>query len=57
LTYKTEILIDQAYRKRTHPDLVPYADLLEPEKEYDRKTSMEALKAIVCMGYGIENKG
>ncbi|MGO9531444.1 MAG: RyR domain-containing protein [Syntrophobacteraceae bacterium] len=40
-----------------HQDLVPYANLPEPEKEYDRKTAMEALKAIVSMGYGIENKG
>lgn len=38
---------------KEHPDLVPYRDLPEPEKEYDRKTSMETLKAIVALGYQI----
>jgi hypothetical protein len=42
---------DQA---KTHPDLVPYAELPESEKEYDRRTAMEALKAIVTLGYRIE---
>ena len=32
---------------KQHPDLVPYGDLPESEKEYDRKTAMETLKAIV----------
>ena len=36
-----------------HPDLVPYADLTDGEKEYDRKTAMETLKAIVALGYTI----
>ena len=36
---------------RKHPDLVPYGDLPESEKEYDRSTAMETLKAIVAMGY------
>ena len=39
---------------KTHPDLVPYQDLPEPEKEYDRKTAMETLKAIVALGFRIE---
>ncbi len=43
---------DDATKK--HPDLVPYSELPEGEKEYDRKTAMETLKAIVAMGYGIE---
>ena len=38
---------DQA---KHHPDLVPYADLPDSEKEYDRKTAMETLKAIVRFG-------
>jgi hypothetical protein len=41
---------------KKHPDLIPYADLPESEKEYDRKTAMETLKAIVAMGYRIERE-
>lgn len=39
---------------KTHPCLVPYSELPESEKEYDRKTAMETLKAIVAMGYLIK---
>jgi RyR domain-containing protein len=39
---------------RKHPDLVPYGDLPEPEKEYDREAAMETLKAMVALGYRIE---
>ncbi len=38
---------------KTTPCLVPYSDLPESEKEYDRKTAMEAIKVIVKMGYKI----
>jgi hypothetical protein len=41
---------------KEHPDLVPYQDLPEPEKEYDRKTSMETLKAIIALGYEIGHR-
>lgn len=41
---------------KKHPDLVPYSDLPESEKEYDRRTAMETLKAIVAMGYRIEKQ-
>jgi ryanodine receptor 2 len=37
-----------------HPDLIPYAELSEEKKEYDRRTAMETLKAIVALGYRIE---
>src|SRR5438067_4342812 len=30
---------------KEHPDLLPYRDLPESEKEYDRKTVVEAIKA------------
>ena len=40
--------------RKEHPDLVPYEDLPESEKEYDRKTAVEALKVILAMGYRIE---
>lgn len=42
---------------RRHPDLLPYADLPESEKEYDRRAAMETLKAIIALGYRIEPPG
>ncbi|OWK43755.1 putative ryanodine receptor [Fimbriiglobus ruber] len=42
---------DDAAKK--HPCLVPYADLPEGEKEYDRNTAAETLKAILKLGYTI----
>jgi hypothetical protein len=38
---------------KEHPCLVPYEDLPESEKEFDRNTAMETLKAISAMGYRI----
>ncbi len=38
---------------KRHPDLVPYADLSDSEKQYDRDTAMETLKAIIALGYRI----
>ena len=40
--------------KKEHPSLVPYEQLPEEEKEYDRRTAMETLKTIVSLGYRIE---
>jgi len=37
-----------------HPCLVPYSDLPESEKEYDRKTAGETLKAVMALGYSID---
>ena len=42
--------------EKTHPDLVPYQDLADSEKEYDRRTAMETLKAILSLGYAIKRK-
>jgi hypothetical protein len=42
--------------RKEHPDLVPYDDLPESEKEYDRKTVVEALKAIVALGYELKRR-
>lgn len=39
--------------KKTTPLLVPYADLPESEKEYDRNTAMETLRLILLLGYEI----
>ena len=42
--------------KRTHPCLVPYENLSESEKDYDRIMVNEALKAIIAMGYRITKR-
>ena len=42
---------------KTTPCLVPYAQLTEEEKDYDRNTAMETLKLIVALGYRIEKDG
>lgn len=39
--------------KKTNPTLVPYNELPESEKEYDRNTAFETLKLIVKLGYSI----
>ena len=40
--------------KKTTPCLVPYSELTEEEKAFDRRTAMETLKLIVSLGYKIE---
>ncbi len=40
--------------KKEHPSLVPYEDLPESEKAYDRTTAMETIKTILALGYRIE---
>lgn len=39
--------------QKTHPCLVPYEDLPEEEKEYDRNTSIGTLKLIMKLGFKI----
>ncbi|MCD7854278.1 MAG: Ryanodine receptor Ryr [Clostridiales bacterium] len=39
-----------AVNKKT-PLLVPYGDLPESEKDYDRNTALETLKLIIKLGY------
>merc|ERR1712196_550812 len=36
-----------------HPCLVPYEDLTETEREYDRITSMKTLKLLIGLGFSI----
>ena len=38
---------------RTHPCLIPYDELPEIEKEYDRDTAMETLRLICKLGFKI----
>lgn len=40
--------------KKTTPCLVPYSELSESEKEYDRNTAIETIKLIVALGYRVE---
>ena len=39
--------------KKTTPCLVPYDELTDVEKEYDRNTAIETLKLITKLGYKI----
>ena len=39
---------------RTHPNLVPYDQLTEAEKEYDRESAMQTLRAMIALGWRIE---
>jgi len=40
---------------KQHPDLIEYEGLPESEKDYDRQTAIETLKAIITMGYNISS--
>ena len=40
--------------QKKHPCLIPYDQLPDSEKEYDRNAAMETLKAIIALGYRIE---
>ncbi len=42
--------------KMHHPCLVPYEELSETEKDFDRNTSFETLKLIVKLGYKISKE-
>ena len=42
---------------KTHPDLVPYGDLPEEEKEYDRISVVQTVKVILTLGYEIVPRG
>lgn len=41
---------------KTTPCLVPYDELPEIEKEYDRNTAMQTLKFILSLGYYISKE-
>ncbi len=38
---------------KTHPDLVPYAELPESEKRYDRNTAMNSIKLVMKLGFDL----
>ena len=39
---------------KQHPGLVPYEDLPDSEKEYDRRITLEVIKALLALGYRLE---
>ena len=39
---------------RKHPNILAYDELTDSEKEYDRMTTLETLKAVISLGYRIE---
>ena len=41
--------------RKEHPSLLPYEQLSESEKDYDRNAAIETLKAIIALGYRIES--
>lgn len=41
---------------KTHPCLVPYEQLPNSEREYDRQTAIQTLKLIMKLGYTITKK-
>lgn len=42
---------DDSHKK--HPDLIPYEELSEEEKDYDRQTAFSAIKFILLKGFQI----
>ena len=39
--------------RKQHPCLIPYSELPESEKEFDRQTALGSLKAVYALGYRI----
>ena len=44
---------EHSNKLKHHPSLVPYEQLSESEKEYDRNTAMETLKVMLSLGFKI----
>lgn len=42
--------------RKEHPCLVPYSELPDSEKQYDRDTAIQTIKAILALGYEIREK-
>ncbi|MDQ3411880.1 MAG: RyR domain-containing protein [Chloroflexota bacterium] len=47
---------DRNDTRKEHPCLVPYDQLSESEREYDRATARETLRAILALGFRIERE-
>ncbi len=42
--------------KKLHPCLIPYEELSEAEKDFDRNTAVETLRLILSLGFKIEKR-
>ncbi|BAY22651.1 hypothetical protein NIES2100_24140 [Calothrix sp. NIES-2100] len=42
--------------RKEHPGLVPYEELSESEKQYDRNTALGVIKMLLALGYRIEGE-
>ena len=43
---------------KKHPDLIPYSELPDGEKEYDRATAMNTIKLVLKLGFKfVKNEG
>lgn len=38
---------------KKHPDLIPYSELPDSEKQYDRETAMNTIKLVIKLGYDL----
>lgn len=38
---------------KKHPDLIPYSELTDGEKQYDRETAMNTIKLVIKLGYDL----
>ena len=38
---------------KKHPDLIPYSELTEGEKQYDRDTAENAIKLVIKLGFDL----
>lgn len=38
---------------KKHPDLIPYSELTEGEKQYDRDTAENAIKLVIILGFDL----
>jgi class 3 adenylate cyclase/tetratricopeptide (TPR) repeat protein len=45
---------ERSDQRKEHPGLIPYDQLSEGEKDYDRQTVLEAIKTLLAMGYAIQ---
>ena len=40
-------------KMKKHPDLIPYSELSDGEKQYDRETAMNTIKLVIKLGYDL----
>jgi len=45
--------VERNDQRKEHPCLVPYDELPESERQYDRHAALESLKTVIALGYRI----